>query len=342
MQRRQLLRALATLGAASPAVEALDHIRSGVDRALGRDEGGHLDEWEETVAEYGHTYMLLPPQDLLRDLAADLVAVQQVTARHAGDRTFPSWCRVTGGLSMIMAKTLCNLRQPRQARQWWVTAQHAADTSRDTDLSLWVRGERLVHGLYEQRPAAVLLRTANEVVERAPGTSGRGLAPLRTVRAQLLALQGEASAAAAELRAAESLFDRLPASVTRDVHSVGGWAEDRLRYTEAWVYAHTGELDRLEQSVTRALDVVPADKPRMRIQLGLLRAAGHVRAGDATEGVRHAHRVYDAQPAGQRTAMVISLARQVLEAVPQDSGAEPAVAAYGELLASGSDRRAIT
>ncbi|TDD28232.1 hypothetical protein E1287_33110 [Actinomadura sp. KC06] len=104
MQRRRLLQALATLGAAtSPAVEAIQYIRDGVDRTIGRDETSHLDDWEESVAEYGYTYVVVPPQRLLRNLAADLVTVQQITGRRTGERSLPSWYRVTGGLAALMA-----------------------------------------------------------------------------------------------------------------------------------------------------------------------------------------------------------------------------------------------
>ncbi|MEU5992841.1 helix-turn-helix domain-containing protein [Spirillospora sp. NPDC047418] len=341
MQRRRLLQALATLGAASsPAVEAVQCIRDGVDRVIGRDESSHLDEWEETVAEYGYTYLLLPPQRLLRDLAADLVTVQRITGQRTGDRSLPSWYRVTGGLAALMAKTLCNMGQSRMARDWWVTAQHAADASRDADLSLWIRGEQIVHGLYENRPSVLLLRKADQAV--ASGTACRGLLHVRTVRAQLLALEGAREEAAAELRMCEEIFGCLPASVTGEVRSVAGWAEDRLRYTEAWVHAHAGERDRVDTAVARAAQVLPGDDPRVRVQLDLLRAAGHVRAGDTTEGVQHAHIVYETQPTEHRTVMVTSLARQVSEAVPARDRDLPVVAGYRELLSSSAPDGAIT
>lgn len=345
MQRRRLLQALAALGAASsPAVEAIEHIRDGVDRAIGRDESSHLDEWEETVAEYGYRYLLHSPHVLLRDLATDLVTVQRITGRHSGGLRL-SWCRVTGGLATLMAKTLCNMGQPRIARDWWITAQHAADTSHDSDLALWIRGEQLVHGLYEGRPPAILLRKADQAVGIASGSSstaaGRGLLHVRTVRAQLLALEEAHGEATAELQACAEIFQRLPASVTGEVRSVDGWAEDRLRYTEAWVYAHTGDRARLDSAVAAGLAVLPADDPRVRAQLDLLRAAGHVRAGDTTEGVRHAHAVYEAQPAEHRTVMVTSLARQVANAVPASERDKPVVTDYAELLDSG-EPRAIT
>ncbi|QFG22354.1 helix-turn-helix transcriptional regulator [Actinomadura sp. WMMB 499] len=336
MERRRLLQALAALGiTASPAVEALQHIHGGVDRALGRSEDSQLDEWEETVAEYGYSYLLLPPQQLLRDLAVDLVAVQQITARRGDDRLFGSWCRVTSGLSLLMAKTLCNLGEPHMARQWWVTAQHAADSSGDTNLSLWVGEERLIHGLYEGRPVTVLLRKANETLELSAGTPCRGLAALHATRAQLLALEGRAPEAEANLRACEEISSALPASAT-DVRSVDGWAEDRVHYTAAWVHAYAGDRARLDTSVADALAILPADNPRTSTQLTLLRAAGHVRAGDVTEGVRLAHTVYEAQPREHRTTMVNSLARKVTQAVPARRRADPGVADYVELVGSGS------
>jgi hypothetical protein len=341
MQRRRLLQALATLGAASsPAVEAVQCIRDGVDRAIGRDESSHLDEWEETVAEYGYTYLLLPPHRLLRDLAADLVTVQWITGRRTSDRSLHSWYRVTGGLAALMAKTLCNMGQPRMARDWWVTAQHAAAASRDADLSLWIRGERIVHGLYENRPPVILLRKADQAV--ASGTPCRGLLHVRTVRAQLLALKGAHKEATAELTVCEEIFGCLPASVTGEVRSVAGWAEDRLRYTEAWVHAYAGERGRLDTAVDRAARVLPSDDARVRVQLDLLRAAGHVRAGDTTAGVQHAHTAYETQPDEHRTVMVTSLARQVAEAVPARDRDLPVVTGYRELLSSGAERRAIT
>ncbi|MFC5750492.1 helix-turn-helix domain-containing protein [Actinomadura rugatobispora] len=341
MQRRRLLQSLITLGAASsPAVEALQHIRDGVDRAIGRDEGSHLDDWEETVAEYGYSILQLPPHRTIPELAADLVTVQRVASRHVGGRQYPAWCRVNSNLSMLMAKTLGSAGQPRLARDWWTTAEHAATTSGDADLRVMVTAERLIQGMYEERPAAVMLRRADATLARAPRAPGRGTAQLHTARTQLLALQGDGAAAATALRTAEEYLQQLPASVTRNSPSVFAYGEDRVRYTEVWAHAYVGgSLGELEEAVERALHALPDDEPPRRpAQLRLLHAAGLVRAGDVTEGVRHAHAVYEAQPADQRSTMVTSLAKQVMEAVPEAGRKQPGVAAYGELLASGPRR----
>jgi transcriptional regulator with XRE-family HTH domain len=344
MQRRRLLQALAALGVtSSPAFDALQQIRAGVDGALGREARSHVDEWEEAVAEYGFLYCELPPHLLMRDLATDLVAVQQITARttQGSDALEAAWRRVAGGLAALMAKTLSNVGQARLAREWWVTAQHAADASGDTALAMWIQGERLVSGLYENRPRMLLLRQADDVIAASDGPAS-GVIGIRAVRAQLLAMEGAGDQAARELRACEQIFETLPYSVTHSSRTVHAWSEDRLRYTQAWVYAHTGERDGLDDAVDRAHQLLPPDDPRVHTQLSLLRACGHVRAGDATEGVKAAHAVYAAQPAEQRTTMVKSLAGLVLRAVPPSSHAEPPVIDYRELIASGSGRRFIT
>jgi hypothetical protein len=344
MERRKLLQALAALGvSASPITDPLQSIQDSVNRSLGRDETSHLEEWEEALTEYGYTYLVLPPRRLFADLAADLVAVRSITSRsrHRGG-LYPDWCRVTGGLAALMAKTLCNLGQPREARTWWVTAQHAADTSHDTDLSLWVSGERMIHGLYERRPTAILLRQANAAAERAPASPCRGLAHIRTVRAQLLALAGQLDEAVQEIHRSHEVFEQLPGAVTDEAGSIAHWGEDRLRYTEAWVYAHLGERGQLDQAVARAHEVLPPAEHRSRTQINLLQAFGHVRAGDVAEGIRHAQATYADYPVEQRTVMVTCLADQVWEVVPSQRRDDPGVTAYRELLTAAPHRKAIT
>lgn len=341
MERRKLLAALAALGVVPSAIgEALNHIQHSVDQALGGDTI-HLDEWEETVAAYGYSYTVQPPRQLLPDLAADLVAVKAVMGRASGrSHEFSSWYRVTSGLAVLLAKTLCDLGQPRQARPWWVTSQQAADMSGDTDLSLWVSGERLVYELYEPRPTPILLRRADQIMERAGTFPCRGLAHVSTIRAQLLAIEGQGDAAGEELRRSAEIFEQLPPEITSEGRSHAGWPEYRLRYTEAWVSAYLGEIGQLDTAIGRARALQPADHRRGRAQLGLLQAFGQVRSGDVSEGVRLAQDVYENHPVEQRTTMVNTLAGLVLDAVPGSSRSEPGVVGYRELLAG--ERRSIT
>jgi hypothetical protein len=292
-----------------------------------------LDDWEASLAEYGYTYVTVPPQRLLGELATDLVSVQSMGIND-GHPEYTRWCRVTGGLAGLLAKTLSILGQPREARPWWSTAQHAADTSRDADLSLWVSGERLIHGLYERRPVPVLLRQSDTVLGRLPHRPCAGLATVRALRAQASATAGRADDAVNELRRVEEVFVRLPAEVTGDIGTTMAWGEDRLRFTEVWVHAYSGSEAELDASTERALDLCGNTKQRSATQIKLLQGFGRVHAGDVTEGIKHAGSAYAECPAEQRTAGITRLADLVWEAVPSGQRAAPSVIAYRESLSA--------
>ncbi|MEU8309814.1 helix-turn-helix transcriptional regulator [Actinomadura sp. NPDC048955] len=337
MERRRLFQALAVLGIAmTPAATALEHIRDAADRTLGRDDSLHVEDWENTLVEYGYAYMEHSPSRLLRDLALDLVLVQQATrvARSNG-RSYNAWCRITGGLAVLIAKTLCNLGEHRQARGWWNTASRATARAGDHDLELWVRGEQLIHGLYQGRPTQILLREA-DLVRRAASTHrpSRGMAKVHTASAQLHALSGDVDSANSELAACRTVYEMLPTAVTEDVSSVNGWARDRLTYTETWVHAYLGAAAEMERAAAQTLSLLPPGPVSVRAhtQIALMRGVGHVRAGDVATGISLAERAYANHPADQRTTLITALASQVLTDVPIREAQRPAVGAYRELL----------
>lgn len=310
-------------------------------RVISADPSAKMEEWEQAVSDHGYGYLALPPAQLVSELAADIVDVQTFKPRiREGHPLYSRWCRVTSGLAWLMAKTLCNLGHVQESRGWWTTAQHAADASGDKDLSLWVSGERLTRGLYERRPAAVLHRQAEAAT--AHQRSCAGLSQIYTLQAQVYALEGRAVEATRKLRDAEAVFARLPADVTRDTGSAWGWGEDRLRYTEAWVYAHLGDTAPLDLSADRVVGLVEYADPRSATQIKLVQAFGHVRAGDMTEGISLATSTYEAWPVEQQTTIIGRLAEEVWEEVPPDQRSVPSAVAYRELVGSSAFRRAIT
>jgi len=340
MERRLLLQSLAALGIAiSPATHALEAIRGSFGTAFGHDDRIHLDDWEETVTEYGYIYLTASPVKLIPDLAADLVAVRSVVARlSAEDAEYHGWCRIGGILSGLMAKSLSNLGNPRASRQWWNIAQHVTDSSGDLNLSLWVRGQRIIHGLYENRPVQMLLRQAETAADFARGHTCAGLADVSTGRAQAFVLSGDYGFAEEELGRTEQILSRLPAAVTADTRSVMGWGEAQLRYTEAWVYAHMGDEERTDRAARRALVLYPETDTRSPAQIKLMQAFARVRHGDITEGIRSAQAVYEPLMSEQCTTMVDALARTVLTSVPPEVWNRHDVAAYRTLVASPSQR----
>jgi hypothetical protein len=343
MERRRLLQGLAALGVqVSPFSQSLEKVRMALSETVGYDSGSNLEDWEAAVVEYGYSYIATPPVSLVPNLAADLVAVHSIIRRIPKDgSTYRSWCRVGGALSALMAKSLSNLGQPRDSSKWWSTAQNFTDASGDLDLGFWVRGERIIHGLYENRPIPVLSRQVETTAQFAndhPCAPCIGLAELSAGRAQVAVLSGDYPSAEAELRRMEGILGQLPSVVTRDTSTVMSWGEQRYRYTQAWVYSCMGDEARTDHAAERALSLYPASNSRTPAQVKLMQAFARVRRGDITEGIRQAQAVYEPLSSGQSIAMVDALADRVLTSVPVEAQKRSDVAAYRELVASSVPR----
>jgi hypothetical protein len=251
---------------------------------------------------------------------------------------YRSWCRVGGVLSGLMAKTLSNLGHSRDSRQWWNMAQHLTDSSGDLNLRLWVRGQRVIHGLYEARPIPVMLRQVESTAELAHNHACAGLADVCTGYAQVAVLSGDYRSAERELERSREILNRLPPDVAEDAGSVFGWGEDKLRYTEAWVYSYMGDEPKTEQAIERALELYPASDTRSPAQTNLMRAFARIKAGDITEGIRHASGVYGPLDSGQRTTMVDALAQRVLHSIPREVLNRPDVIEYRAPISAPSAR----
>ena len=336
VDRRRLLESLAVLGiatAASPAAAALETIRSSVHNAfMATDTNVHF--WQERVVEYGYSYLTDPPHQFVTDLAGDLVSIRLIVGRmKPSTSAYKDWCTVAGMLACAMAKSLSNLGHTREAGKWWRTAQSATDASGDLDAQMWVRSQNVIHGLYEKRSPHLLLRQTAEAIRLGSGHACHGLASSSTGRAQALVLAGKYDAAQRELVQAEQILGQLPDEVRSDPDSVHCFSEDRLRYTETWVYAYSGDTARTDVAAEQAKGLYPVTDFRTPLQIELLQAFSRTKSGDTTEGVRHAHSRLEALPLAQRTRMVGDLAQRVLEPLSEADLKRPDVISYRELLA---------
>jgi hypothetical protein len=228
----------------------------------------------------------------------------------------------------------------REAREWWNTARHVTDASGDLELGLKVRGERLIHGLYEHRSPHLLLRQIAEALEYANGHVCAGLAHVYTGQSQLLASIGDARAAENGLAQSRTVFERLPSNAKNNSGSMLNFGEDRIRYTEAWVYAYLGEQRKADQAARFAIELYPANITRPAAQIKMIQAFARIQAGDVTEGVRHAQATYEALPTNNRWTMIDTLATQILHAIPSGERKRPDVVAFNELVTA-PNRKAI-
>jgi len=173
LDRRQFLGlgSATSLGAIAPGL-ALEATRHGLALGLAEERADtSADEWREIVWEYGYSYISMPPQELLQSLMVDMLGLQ--VALERGSRSAPmNKLRQYGAtLASLMAMTIANVGDVRQARRWWRTARNLAEESGDPSTIMWIRGREVVRGLYEARPTAAILQMIEQAESFANGST---------------------------------------------------------------------------------------------------------------------------------------------------------------------------
>lgn len=172
-----------------------------------------VQDWEETAFEHGHAFLTTPPHELLPDLAADLVSLLTSIRTISEGATRNDLCGPAGKLAALMAMTVSTLGERRHARDWWKTARHAADASRDQDLQVWVRGYEAMNSLYSRRPLSVVLRLADQAIAIGGRAAGAAALEAMASRAQAPAMMGRQQDADEALRPSRTSPRRRSAAV---------------------------------------------------------------------------------------------------------------------------------
>lgn len=325
VHRRTFLGAMGALAVAptvSPVVN-LEALRHGLGVA-----SGDVGEWERIVTNYGHDFYRLPADMLAQQLTADMTVLQhQLAVATDGQRV--GLLRAAAHLSVIVALGLVAAGQGWAARRWWETAQRVAVESADRDTMLLSRAWDVVNGCYDGRHPNTVVHVSGEALPLLGGASAAGCG-LLAGRAQALSLAGRHTEAVATVRQLSDLAEQLPPSVVSDVESLWGWPEHRLHHAASWVYTHAGMLAEAERSQQAALALYPQSQSRLRAQVELHRAACLIRAGHIPDGLRHAADQLDQLPAGQHNELLRTVARHVVQVVPETERRRPA---FGALTA---------
>src|SRR5713226_5487589 len=161
---------LASLGRTDP-VTAVEAVRRGLNQSFpGRDDAD-ISEWNEIILEYGETYPVTAPAELLESLILDFAGLQEAFRRYPGDAAQRELYRVSALLAGFLAQTVNSLGHANEARRWWRTARYASDRAGDSFSPLWVRGREISHAIIpgKGRPVAVVLRLVGEAERLADG-----------------------------------------------------------------------------------------------------------------------------------------------------------------------------
>jgi transcriptional regulator with XRE-family HTH domain len=323
MQRRTFVfgaSGIAGLGFTAPAL-ALETARHGLTLGLAQQRAEvAVDEWHAIVTEYGYSYQTSPPAELLDLLMVDVLGIQYAIDYHeqaaASDMTMRELRRAGALLAALMAMTVANLGQVRQSERWWRSARQIAAQSGDVETVTWVRGREVVRALYEQRPLGLILRLVADAEAHASGVPARALPELVSGKAQALALAGRADDATAALRRLNDIYASLPNEATADRDTVFSWADDRVRFTESFVYSHLGQVEQAAVAQAQALAAYPASYRRGPAQIELQRALCLVRSNDVAGGISHAQAVLAGLSPAENIRPIFDLSRRVLDAVP--------------------------
>jgi transcriptional regulator with XRE-family HTH domain len=338
MKRRSFLMGMATAAGfgAVGSITAREAIRHEVGLSL-TDRSGTADaeEWQEIAAEYGESYPVTEPGELLKSLMADLYGVQAAIQANSNESELRELRSAGAMLSAFTAQTIANLGNLREARRWWRTARNAADESEDPYTVLWIRGREIVRAGYEHCPLPTILRLIDELEARITGSSPIAAMPeFLSGKAQTLAIMGEPVTDEAEKtlnRLRESL-DALPISAQTGSDSIYSWGEERLHFTESLTYTYLGDYRKADRAQTAALALYSADDLRSPAQIELQRSLCLIGAGDVLSGIRHAQQVISGLPAMHRIRPVADLGHKVLKAIPVQSRDDTSVQEYGECL----------
>lgn len=340
MQRRTFVlgaSGVAGLSLTAPAL-ALETARHGLTLTLAQQRADvAVNDWQEIVAEYGYSYHTVAPAELLDSLVVDVLGIQHAIDYHrglsrAGDANLRELGRAGALLATLMAMTVSNLGRLHQAQRWWRSARMIAEQNGDVETVTWVRGQEVVRAIYEQRPLTLILRLVEEAEVHAQRAPGRALPELISGKAQTLALAGRADDATAALGHLHDVYAALPNKATNDPYTVFAWADDRVRYTESFVYSQLGKVAQAAVAQDQALAAYPATYRRGPAQIELQRALCLVRSGDVVGGARHAQTIVAGLSATDHTRPVFDLGRRVLDVVPIAQRPHVAVAELRDCL----------
>jgi hypothetical protein len=338
MRRRAFLlntAILAGIGAADP-VAAVEAARHGLNDAFHSRDDADVSEWSAIAWEYGETYPVTAPADLLRTLLVDLAGLREAFRRYPDDAAQRELYQVSALLSGFLAQTVNNLGHANEARRWWRTARYAAERAGDSFSPLWVRAREVMHATspLSGRPVTVVSRLIEEAERFASSAPPELVLELLCGKVQMLTIAGREAEAEKGLAQVHERFSAT--SFAGYNGSLLAWGEERLRNTESFVYARLGDFEQLENAQRAASALYKHDPSNVRWPAAneLNKAFCLARGGDVKEGTALARAVVEGLPSPQQAQDIHRRAREVLNAVPEAERDRPVVSEYREWLNS--------
>lgn len=332
--RRELLRAAlatAALGAAAPAIAALESVRRDMDRTLETTHvsSSTLARWGRAADDYAAAYQVTPPSLLLPDIVADFAEVGALLGVPQPVRVRIGLCRAASRLAILAGVCLSALGCDREARSWLHTAELAAVETEDVTLIGQAVARSAIVALYFGS-AAGALADATRAQQLLGTAASPALVRALMVQGRAHARLGHVEQAIAALDAAGDAHRALPPDQTAD--TAFGYTDRQA----AWHLANgLTALGRIEQAKPLQAAALAAYRPTEHLDPALIRldqAAAVAYQGDPADAADLAASVWFALPADHRTGMVQRYVLDLLARMPAAAGALPAVRSLRELV----------
>jgi transcriptional regulator with XRE-family HTH domain len=308
----QLIAALSAGAAAPPGT--VETVLSGIENALGNPLD--VSEWQRAAFDYDHQIHISPAGALVKDLAADIIAIGELLKNDISESQQRELLRVCAALSGLLGVDLGDAGDRRGARIAWATAIRAADASADTAMRVWTRGRAAQDAFMAERSPHVitaLVEEAQHIAGDSPsGLACDGLARAYSARAYLAVQRGEHSA---EISRAMGELNRTQekAGNVDIAQSIFGYRETQMLWSQAYVYVLTNDK-RAESILNEARSLYPDNALAARANLALMESIRLVKSGEVTTGLQQAVDTLQSQTRSNGGGRILS--GSLLESLP--------------------------
>jgi hypothetical protein len=260
-----------------------------------------LDYWEARADEYGHLYMSLGTADVQRQLARDLIAVQnQLDKANV-------WATASRLLTLY-GKTFADV--PSKAADWYRTAIASADESGDLAARVWARAHSALTLAYW----GTSLPESDTMADEALALSDRPtLARLNAclAKANAAALRDDKTAALKWLGQGTNVFDVVSSNDPLSDYEMPEW---RMATISSLVLSRIGDERRATEAQDAASRTLPKSLPRFATHLELHRGLMLAKSGDKQGGMSYARAALDKLPAGRHSATLRAMMGEIKHA----------------------------
>lgn len=328
-----VVRSLTLTGVAGAVdMQQLETLRRSLHRTL--SEGAvtptSLDDWEQTVLQYGASTRDQAPGLMIYDLANDLEELSRALSSCRTSGALQRLTRVTAHMMGLMVLALVKLDDRGAFRRWARTARVAAAECGDPQAHAWVLVQE-AYGHYYcdnfEEAVSVALHTQSLTDVACVGTA---LAAALEARAH--AAMGSHSETTRALGRAEEILSSLNADAT--ISSAFGYSESQLRFHAGSAYTHLGDTTRATVAHDRALQLIPAADYTDRTFVQIDRATCYAQDGDAAGAASYLVDALTPMAPEQRRGIINARARDIVQGLPGNEQQRPEVIDLLELLAA--------